>query len=348
MKLKEIKNREDWDRLVIDSGGHPLQLWGWGEVKRSGENWRAYRLWADGYGGAQVLIRRLPKPFNKLAYIPRGPVVIQKKLTQKFLNELAKWTKQQGCLELKIEPAGILSNKIDKVKPTQKFLNKLALSKKIDSKIFDKNGGWRLSRNRILLSHTVILDLGQSEDELLAKMTKKTRQYIHKSSRENIKIRRVTSENDIKKCLAVYKSTAKRADFALHPDKYYMDIAQNLGDSSQIYVAEGGGEVLSFLWNIVTPEVSFELYGGVTDEGQRLRANYTLKWRVIQQCQKFHVKYYDMNGLINDGVSNFKLGFSGNTETDLIPTLDKPLSPLYTIWEGLLPTGKKIFKLFKN
>lgn len=346
MLLREINNREEWDELVIRHGGHPLQLWGWGEVKCGEGNWQAYRLWVDGCGGAQVLIRKLPKPFNKIAYIPRGPVFIQKNFTQKFLSKLVDWAKQQGCIEIKIEPNEfLLKNFYEKV--TQKFLSK-SLEKSSYSKIFDRDNRWKCSKNHVLLNKTVILDLKLNTNRLLHDMSKKTRQYINKSSRENIKIRRISKEMDIKKCLKIYRLTAQRANFDLHKDDYYLRIAKTMGEHNQIYVAERGKEILSFLWNVTTPEISFELYGGVTDAGQRLRANYILKWQVIQECKNIHVKYYDMNGLLNDGVSSFKLGFSGDHETYLIPTLDKPLSLLYVIWEGLLPTGKKIIRKIRK
>ncbi|MCL1929572.1 aminoacyltransferase [Candidatus Saccharibacteria bacterium] len=342
MHLREITDKSAWDKLVIDNGGHPLQLWGWGEVKSKEGIWKAHRLWADGCGGAQILVRKLPKPFTKLAYIPRGPIFYQKNLSQEFLTKLTDWAKKQGCIELKIEVGELAHEKNASGKIT------LRANESNCSGIFKKNNGWRLSKNPVLLNKTVALDLAKSEGELLKEMSKKTRQYINKSSRENISVRRVKTENDLKKCLEIYKSTAQRAKFNLHPDDYYLSIAKFMGEQSQVYVAEKDKKILSFLWIVATPEISFELYGGVTDEGQRLRANYALKWRMIQECKQFHVKYYDMNGLLNDGVSNFKLGFSGNKETVLIPTFDKPLSPLYAVWESLLPAGKKIVRLIKK
>ena len=69
-----------WDKTVAKFGGHPLQLWGWGEVKAA-HNWRVQRITiVDGnetIGAAQILLRNLPKPLNQLSYIPRGPVYKQ-------------------------------------------------------------------------------------------------------------------------------------------------------------------------------------------------------------------------------------------------------------------------------
>jgi len=343
MQLQEINKQKDWDKLVIECSGHPLQLWGWGEVKATEGNWQAHRLWLSNHGGAQILIRRLPRPFSKLAYIPRGPILIQEKSRQLVLDTLTQWAKEQGCIELKIETDKPLAKILPHNEPDYKTQDK---SSQLDR--FEIPIGWRQSDNHILISKTVQLDLAKSENDLLNDMVKKTRQYIHKSSRENISVRKVKNEKDIQDCLEVYKLTARRAGFALHSDDYYLNIAKLMEDSVQIYLAENNGEILAFLWNIVTPQISFELYGGVNDEGQKLRANYVLKWHVIQACKNLHVKYYDMNGLLNDGVSNFKLGFSGGYETYLEPTLDRPLSTLYKVWENLLPAGKKVVRAIKK
>jgi peptidoglycan pentaglycine glycine transferase (the first glycine) len=72
-------SKEDWDDYILENGGHPLQLWGWGDSK-SVHGWDAERLFLHDddenvIGAAQVLYRRLPWPLRSLAYVPRGPVV---------------------------------------------------------------------------------------------------------------------------------------------------------------------------------------------------------------------------------------------------------------------------------
>jgi lipid II:glycine glycyltransferase (peptidoglycan interpeptide bridge formation enzyme) len=319
--MQEITNPQTWDNLVAEQGGHPLQLWGWGELKGATGHWIAHRLYLKGAGGAQVLIRQLPAPFKALAYVPRGPFLHNQKHSGKVVEKLAEWAKQQGCLELKIEP---------------------------DTTDFTQPKGWRVSKNPILTNRTAVLDLNKSDDELLRDMTKKTRQYIRKSRNDNIAVRKTDKPADIQKALKIYHETAARAGFALHGDDYYLNLAKFLGPSSQIYVAEQGREMLAFLWLVATPAVSFELYGGVTEKGQTSRANYTLKWQAIQSQKQAGVLVYDMNGLLNDGISTFKLGFSGGQEILLTPTLDKPLSIWYPIWEAILPNAKKIIRKIKR
>lgn len=312
-----------WDDSVIDGGGHPLQLWGWGEVKSSG-SWQVKRVFVykEGktIGSAQVLLRRLPWPLKSLAYIPRGPVVAEGN-REVVLKELTKYIKRQyGSVAVSIEP---------------------------DWELMPEVKGWKKSPNTILLPRTIILDLSKSEDNLLADMAKKTRQYIRKSTKSGLEVRMAKTDQDIADCLKIYKQTAKRADFGLHDDEYYHDIFTKLGDHCQIFMATHEGRVVAFLWLAISEEVAFELYGGMDDQGQRLRANYMLKWEAICRTREWGVRRYDMNGLLNDGVSKFKQSFTSG-ETELVGTYEKPLSPLYVVWSKGLPVAKRLIRVFKK
>lgn len=312
-----------WDEIVHDLGGHPLQLWGWGEVK-SAHNWRAHRvIFTDDeqavVGAAQVLERTLPTPFRRLLYVPRGPVWKEGR-GEAVIDSLASFVKTQF-------PGVVLTVEPDSVE--------MPLAE-----------GWRQSPNTILIPSTLILDLTKTEDELLAAMTKKTRQYIRKSGREGVEIRRVRRADDIASLLAIYRETAARAGFALHDDQYYYDIHEQLGDSSIIFAAYVSGAPVAFLWLAASRRTAFELYGGMNDEGRDARVNYTLKWHAIRKCQEWGIERYDLNGLLNDGISTFKRGFADHEDT-LAGTYDYPLSPLYTVWTRILPFAKRVLRALK-
>src|SRR5680860_550183 len=77
--LKQCQDKQEWDDYILENGGHPLQLWGWGDLKAS-HGWKAYRFYLNNdkektIGAVQLLVRRLPWPLRSLAYVPRGPVV---------------------------------------------------------------------------------------------------------------------------------------------------------------------------------------------------------------------------------------------------------------------------------
>jgi lipid II:glycine glycyltransferase (peptidoglycan interpeptide bridge formation enzyme) len=321
--IRTCEKQTDWDEEILTRGGHPLQLWGWGEVKAA-HNWTVERIFIEQeeeiIGAAQLLIRRLPAPFKSLVYVPRGPVA-ETADRGVVLDAIAGHAKQaHGAVAVTVEP---------------------------DWTEFPDITGWKSSANTILIPRTLILDLTKSEDELLAVMAKKTRQYIRKSANEPIEIHQVRSREELDACLAIYKHTAERAGFGLHGDQYYYDIFDKMGEYSLVTAAFYEGNPVAFLWLGISEQTAFELYGGMNDDGQRLRANYALKWWTIQQTKKWGIERYDFNGLLNDGVSTFKQGFADH-EDMLAGTYDKPLSPLYTVWTKAFPLGKKILRKLKN
>lgn len=374
LKIIEITDKKEWDDFVNEHGGHPLQLWGWGELKSQSPNWKVKRVFlkngeekyidrkkkdhSDIVAAAQILVRRLPFPLRNFAYIPRGALVISKKPIERarISREIALWVSKN------IKPKPVC----------------LTMEPDWDNDDFDISNGWKKSKNTILIPRTLVLDLTQSEEELLAKMSKKTRQYIRKSSGE-VQTRQLETKEEIERALEIYTETAKRAGFAIHSKDYYHKLFEKMGENSPIFGAfvekeqgefqENEGreafekeyktpseriaekrrnqEMVAFLWLAKSDSVAFELYGGVTDLGQKVRANYILKWLTIIEMQNQGVKRYDFNGLLNDGISKFKAGFA-NHEDLLAGTLDFPISKSYFIWNSFLPTAKKIVRKFKK
>lgn len=324
MQVTRCTNAPAWDDAVNTLQGHPLQLWGWGEVK-SAHGWQAARFLVTNesqevVAGAQVLVKRLPWPFRSLLYIPRGPFGDAMTLGE-ATNSLmiALKAAYPGALQVVAEP--------DDVSMPGK--------------------GWKRSSNTILIPRTLILDLHRSAEELKAAMAKKTRQYINKSSREAIEITEVRGRGELERCLEIYRETAHRSHFALHEDQYYFDVAEKLGSCSRVFVANQQGTAIAFLWLATSGATAFELYGGMTDEGQRLRANYSLKWHAILECQKAGVSRYDLNGLLNDGISGFKQGFASH-ETTLAGTFVYAFSPISFVWETLLPAVRRVLRAIKK
>ncbi len=315
--IQRCNDKELWDEFILEHDGHPLQLWGWGQVK-VGHGWKAERLCVfdeeKQVAAVQVLIRKLPFPFRSLAYIPRGPVGDERYFAE-ALDEVAAIIKRDyKSVAIKMEP---------------------------NSREMTAPEGWRHVPSTILAPETILLDLRKSESDLLAVMAKKTRQYIRKSASEGITIKRLGSSDDIDEILHLYRQTSERADFNLHNDQYYRDVKHQLGDHSPIFAAYLDGKPIAFLWLAISADIAYELYGGMNDDGQRLRANYALKWHAIRKMKEWELSWYDFGGLVSGGVSTFKQNWSEDS-TVFSGAFDKPLSPLYGLWEAVLPKAKAI------
>lgn len=326
MKVVECTSSQEWDNFVHAHGGHPLQLWGWGEVKAA-HGWKVKRLFVyenDNVAlAAQLLVRPLPWPFRSIAYIPRGPVVRGDATFHVKIPALSALTfhvkKEYQPLLLKIEP---------------------------DVTQLDLVGTWKKSSQTIQAAKTIQLDLAKQETELLAGMAKKTRQYIRKSS-SDVTIVEMSFDKHLQECMDIYKQTSARANFPLHEESYYKAVATDMGSNGVLYGARVGKQLVAFLWLCKSKSTAFELYGGMTDEGQRSRANYALKWHAIQEMKKAGVCTYDFGGLVGTGVTNFKMGWSEN-ETVLVGAIDFPMSRLYVVWAVLFPAAKKVYRFMRG
>lgn len=324
IETKRVESSEEWDAFVAEQYGHPLQLWGWGEVKAS-HGWRVHRVQVvrEGsvIGGAQILVKPLPGPLRSFAYVPRGPVVSDKTSTREVLDALAQYAKQQiGSVCLRIEP---------------------------HATELDAPTGWRRITSTILLPHTLMVDLSREEAELLEDIPAKRRYDIRKSTKA-VKRFGVVPASDVEQVLAVYKTTAARAGFLLHDDAYYHDIATKLGDASVIVGAyDERDNLLAFTWLVVTPQVAFELYSGITPDGQKLRVNYGLKWFAITSMKNRRVYQYDFNGLLNDGISDFKRNFA-KEDTHLVGTYEHGLNVWYPVWAYGLPAVRALLRVARN
>ena len=120
-----------------------------------------------------------------------------------------------------------------------------------------------------------------------------------------------------------------------------------MADHSPVFAAYVNDEPVAFLWMGISQSTAYELYGGMNEEGQRIRANYALKWHVIRKMKEWGLEEYDFGGLVAGGVSNFKQGWTAEVTT-FAGTYDYPLSPLYGVWTSLLPKVKRVVQKLKR
>jgi lipid II:glycine glycyltransferase (peptidoglycan interpeptide bridge formation enzyme) len=318
LTIHEITDASQWNGMVNAAHGHPMQMWQWGELKAATGPWTAYRVSAQSdsavIGCAQVLVRKLPWPFGSICYAPRGPVVNDSNDYADVADAVAQWCRERfHPVSLKIDP------------PT----TTLSLSK-----------DWA-EGDHVLMATTAIVDLTPDEDAIMKSLhSRNARNYIRKGAKVGIEVVPGTRE-DVDTVIAIYHQTADRDGFPLHPDEYYHQAFDLLGEVGQLIVAKYEGEIVSFMWNVTSSWGASELWAGANDTGRKMRANYPLKWGAMRAAKAVGAERYDMNGLLNDGISEFKKSFQ-NEATIWAGTYEKALSPLYHPWEKSLAVFKAI------
>lgn len=354
LQVTEVVDERAWNDMVNDAGGHPLQLWGWGALKSRYE-WDATRLLVHDdekvVGSAQVLFRKLP--VSSLAYVPRGPQAAEPDRARVLEAIAARVRSDRHPLALSIEPDW--PEAFSPVRGPAKGESGPSAEQQIARGLAEPDRGWladlgaigfRRSANTGLIPHTLIVDLAPDEDAILASFTSTTRQNVRKSLRNReVRFGAVTTDADLDAVLAINRATGERNGFAVHDDDYHRGIRDLMGDDSHLLAAWEGDELVAFVWLVASARTAFELYGGVSPRGMKLRLNYGLKYYAMQQMKALGVQRYDFNGLLNDGISDFKRQFAHH-EDQLIGTWDKPLSPLYGPFTKTLPVVRKTAKTY--
>src|SRR3989338_8875824 len=145
--------------------------------------------------GAKVIQHELPLGKNYL-YIPQGP----QSTSYQFAGELKRLAQRQGSIFIKAEP----------------------LHDDIAKELISL--GFRHSSKSIQPHKTVVLDLTQSEDEILSKLHHKTRYNIKVAEKHGVAVRKSEIRNpksEIEMFWELMKKTTTRDRFSSHPWEYY-------------------------------------------------------------------------------------------------------------------------------
>ena len=293
------------------------QLWEWGEVRAMG-GWRPVRLAIgrsrqEPVAGAQLLLRRIPLLGWHLAYVPRGPVgdLDDPLVRDGLVRALRTLGREERIATVRADP---------EAEPATPYGGALL------------DAPWRTAP-KIQPPTTRILDLSRGEEALRADLKRKHRQYVNKAERAGVTVERFegsTPADVIGPALAdfnrIYWSTAERAGFVARQGFYYERVWSLFAPTGRVRLsfAVRDGERVATIYHFTCGDRVVEAYGGMTDAGADVRANYLLKWSAIADLAREGFAVYDMWGLATGGIRQFKEGFGGR-EVTYVGARDLPL-----------------------
>lgn len=208
-----------------------------------------------------------------------------------------------------------------------------------------KNLGFKKVNQESMPSKTLILDIDESEEELLANMHQKTRYNIRLAEKKEIKIEIVDELNDkeFDRIWILIQNTAKRDKFSSFSKDYYkklLNVFPYVGDLIpyiKIVLAKYKDEIIAAAIIMFYSDTATYLHGASDYKYRNLMAPYLIQWSAIQGAQKIGCVFYDFWGIDEKkwpGVTRFKKGFSGR-EVEYVGTwdlvLDKKLYFAYSI-----------------
>jgi peptidoglycan pentaglycine glycine transferase (the first glycine) len=294
-------SRSEWEAFLSDfPETHLLQTAPWGELKAE-FGWQVERVRA-GKTGAQVLFRPLKLGFS-LAYLPKGPVGEDWPALWPEVDALCR---RKRAVFLKVEPD---------VWETDRAVLDGCLP------------GFRPSPQCIQPPRTIVIDLGGSEESVLARMKQKTRYNIRLAEKKGVTVRQVEDVGTFGRMMGI---TGERDGFGVHTTEYYRKARAAFapGEECALLIAEFEGQALAGLMAFRHGTRAWYLYGASTEIERSRMPAYLLQWEAMRWARAHGCCEYDLWGVPDAdegeleehfeqradglwGVYRFKRGFGG-------------------------------------
>lgn len=320
-----------WDAFVKEQPrAHILQRANWGTLKEA-FGWDVMRVaLADGenlIAGTQIMLRGLPFNLGTMAYLPMGPYASSDDQLERLWKAVDRRLKDEGAAFLKWEP-GIFEGGLPDI----------------------ERWGFRESPQTIQPPNTILIDISEEDEHILARMSQSTRRKVRLSQRKGVRYYEATID-DIDTFCGMMQTTGERNEFGVHEPDYYR-MAYDLfvpDNTAALILAEHEGDPLAGIMVFAQGETAWYLYGASTNNKRNLMATYGVQWAAIQWAKRHGVRHYDMWGIPDEdeatledefqertdglwGVYGFKRGWGGEVVRS-IGAWDKIYNPLiYTAY----------------
>ena len=299
-EMREIKNKEEYNPLLVSKNAPLTQTWFYGEWQEMmGRKVRRFEVKKDSeiIGFFQTI--KYPLLFGQnFLYIPHGPVAtLNNEFLQEFHRKSIEIGKEEKAVFVRFDPFPKTE------KSLLKYFRKTPASHCYSS-FFQPKFEW-------------ILNLEKSEEKILSEMHPKTRYNINLATKRGIKTEIIneTFSGYFNNFYKLLEETAKRDNFKLHPKIYYENIFGTL-DSNNAFLATAkyNSKVLAINLVLLFGGTAHFLFGGSSDEYKNLMFSYLVQWEAIKETRRKGCKIYNFGAISSEklkGISRFKKGFGG-------------------------------------
>ena len=329
-----IVSISDWNQFLTKYPNiHLLQTGEWGELK-SAFGWKPVRI-VNVDVGVQILFRRLPLGFT-VGYIPKLAISVQRSAaSQELWREIDSVCKQNRTVFLKLEP-----DLWQTPEPNQLQITNYKL---------------QISPHNIQPPRTIVVDIKDAEEHILARMKQKTRYNIRLAEKKGVTVHAWDDIGSFHKMMLI---TGGRDGFGVHSYEYYRRAYDLLHPKQmgEVLLAEFEGKSLAALFVARNGNRAYYLYGASTDEERNRMPTYLLQWEAMKWAKARGCEEYDLWGVPDEeeatlesnfetrhdglwGVYRFKRGFGGELKR-AVQAVDRVYNPLL-YWAYLRFVGNR-------
>ena len=301
--VKTVENQTEWDEFVT---AHPdanfLQSWDFYEFYFS--------------RGFDIVRRGIYDENNQLVGVYAGEVEPAKRGRHLAIagGPIFDWTNQ----EIKNLIFSDMKQQAKKLKCTFVRVRPQLQNTPENAKIFQQLG-FRKAPMYLSVEFAGVLNLENSEEEILKNMRQRLRRALRKAEKNQIAIEKTSDPKAIHDFYQIELQTAKRHDFyAFSEDfltKQFAAFAKN--DEAVLYIAKLGGEILAENFMIFYGNEASYHYGVSSELGTKYSGAPLLHMEAMRDARKRGIKRYNFWGIVDEndtkhrfyGVSVFKRGF---------------------------------------
>lgn len=325
MEVREITNKSEYQQFVDSAKPHTfLSSWNWGEFEASlGRPVFRLGVFQESALIAVAIFSKTTARRGTFLLCHHGPVVDPKFVgsTKEILQALkiksVEIAKTEKCDFVRFSPI-----QTDTAENRQLF----------------KELGFRNSPIHVHSELSWLVDVTQSDEEILRGMKKNTRYAIRKAEKDEVEV--VVSDNldDFEKFWAVYIETAKRQKFTPYSHAYlYNEFKIFLADKQAVlFFGMYKGEIIATAFIIYTANSGFYHHGASVQKFSGISAAELVQWKALQEAKRRGCREYNFWGVVAEdavkhpwyGLSRFKRGFGGCEEPH-VHAQDLPLRPKY-------------------
>ncbi len=288
------------------------------------------KAWADfqevygrkTYQIQDLILIKMPLPFGKCyLYSPRGPQTKNPKSKIQNPNQspISNDTITKQVIELAKKEGAIFW----RFEPEQLSATSYKLQAKVDP---------------VQPKHEWILDISQSEEELLKGMKSKARYNLRLAQKKGVTVEVSQGLDHFEDFWRLVETTSERKGIKSHTKKYYQKMIEILSRMeprtqnpepgmnnvrSRLYLAKYQGKIVCANLVIFYGNCATYLHGASADEYRNVMAPYPVQWQAILDAKEQGCQYYNFGGVNPEdekdpvyktswqGITRFKQGFGG-------------------------------------
>ena len=334
MKIIEVTEQQRWDDFVTSHlEANFLQSWDFYEFHKNRGKKIVRRAVVDDKNEIIAAYAGVVETAKRGTYmaIAGGPIMDynDKKLVREIFADIYRAGKEAGCVFVRIRPQLPLSDR------SLRLMQELGLKK---------------APMYLSVEYAGILDLGKSEEEILAGASQGFRRKLRKAEKNNIEIVANAEKWAIEEFCKLEKKHAERQKYVAFSSSFLTKQFEAFAKNNEvlIYTAKKGGEILAQNFMIFYGAEASYHYGVSSQLGTKYSAAPLLHMAAMREARKRGCRRYNLWGIVGleekshrfYGVSEFKRSF-GCEELKYTPAHDMILSPVKYQITKIIETARK-------